>query len=523
MSCNWNLRLTMNPFVERRWCIVPLVIAVYAWTTAGTQGSQVLSKSDVMFREVWKGYEADIRPVCGDYPSPVEVSLGMAMRQLMDLDEPKQMIWTNIWLRIAWEDCRLMWNSSDYGEATRITVPRNVVWTPDLTLYDNAESKLGNDMDAYRINVYSTGRVTSLLPVVIKSMCKLNVLMFPFDTQKCNLTFGSWTYNGMELNLTTSPEIVDLSSFVVHSEWTIVSVKESVNAPIFDGVPYPQVIFTIALSRKPLFYAVNLVFPSVLIKSLAIVGFILPPESGEKVNLEITVLLSLSVFQLVVLSTMPPTSENMPIIALYFLLAMVLVALSCITTVVVLNIHFTKHHCALPRVPYLILHGCIGRAFGMRKLIAASRRRTPHSSSTTSRAKDEEAETVFSNVPMSCSTISNGVMTSSHGDGYRSHHVTPDPGQNDPLASPRSTSSGLHYSSRYPSPEVSTSNFVQLSLKVLGQLEILTSSKLSKEFKDMQVSEWRLFAVLLDRIFLCVFLVLGLILSLSVYITIAVG
>ena len=50
---------------------------------------------------------------------------------------------------------------------------------------------------------------------------------------------------------------------------------------------------------------------------MAILGFILPPESGEKVSMEITVLLSVAVFMLMVSETMPPTSETFPYIGEY--------------------------------------------------------------------------------------------------------------------------------------------------------------------------------------------------------------
>ena len=55
-------------------------------------------------------------------------------------------------------------------------------------------------------------------------------------------------------------------------------------------------------------------FPCILTSSVAALTFILPVESGEKVSLEITVLLSLAVFMLVVSESMPPSSDNFPII-----------------------------------------------------------------------------------------------------------------------------------------------------------------------------------------------------------------
>lgn len=43
-------------------------------------------------------------------------------------------------------------------------------------------------------------------------------------------------------------------------------------------------------------------------------GFLLPPESGEKVSLEVTVLLSQAVFLLVISDFLPPSADNFPII-----------------------------------------------------------------------------------------------------------------------------------------------------------------------------------------------------------------
>jgi hypothetical protein len=53
-----------------------------------------------------------------------------------------------------------------------------------------------------------------------------------------------------------------------------------------------------------------------LITAVACLGFMLPPDSDEKASLEITVLLSLAVFLLVVSETMPPSSENFPFIGM---------------------------------------------------------------------------------------------------------------------------------------------------------------------------------------------------------------
>lgn len=77
---------------------------------------------------------------------------------------------------------------------------------------------------------------------------------------------------------------------------------------------YPDVTFTINISRKPLFYVVNLIVPCVMISMMSVLEFILPCNSGEKVSLGITVLLSLTVFMLVIAENMPATSDNIPVL-----------------------------------------------------------------------------------------------------------------------------------------------------------------------------------------------------------------
>ena len=58
----------------------------------------------------------------------------------------------------------------------------------------------------------------------------------------------------------------------------------------------------------------TMMFPCMLTAGVAALGFLLPVESGEKVALEITVLLSLAVFLLLVSESLPPSSEDFPII-----------------------------------------------------------------------------------------------------------------------------------------------------------------------------------------------------------------
>src|SRR6218665_1831658 len=94
------------------------------------------------------------------------------------------------------------------------------------------------------------------------------------------------------------------------------------------------------LRRKTLFYTINLIIPCVSISALSILVFYLPSDSGEKVTLSVSILLSLIFFFLVLIEIIPSTSLVIPLLGKYLIFTMILVTVSVIVTIIVLNIHF---------------------------------------------------------------------------------------------------------------------------------------------------------------------------------------
>ena len=101
-----------------------------------------------------------------------------------------------------------------------------------------------------------------------------------------------------------------------------------------------DITFNVTMRRKTLFYTVNLIIPCVGITFLTILVFYLPSDSGEKVTLCISILVSLTVFFLLLAEIIPPTSLAVPLLGKYLLFTMILVTVSIIVTVCVLNVHF---------------------------------------------------------------------------------------------------------------------------------------------------------------------------------------
>ncbi|ESP05440.1 hypothetical protein LOTGIDRAFT_52159, partial [Lottia gigantea] len=288
---------------------------------------------------ILRGYEKSVRPV-RQANTAVLIKMGLTLTQIFDMDEKNQILVTNVWLDQEWTDEFLTWDPKDFNNITTIRIPCHKIWLPDIVLYNNAAEYTDGLMPANAM-VQSSGNIFWPVPTKMQSSCKVDVTFFPFDAQICKMKFGSWTYDGFQVDMTNRTSEVDLTNYVNNGEWQLLNVKIERNVVYYACCkePFPDVTFTITIKRRTLYYMYNVVFPCVMMSALTLLVFCLPPDSGEKIALGITVLLAFSVFMLAVAENLPETSEFVPLISIYLTIVMFLTSVSVIMTVFVLNLH----------------------------------------------------------------------------------------------------------------------------------------------------------------------------------------
>ncbi|CAG0921368.1 unnamed protein product [Notodromas monacha] len=293
-----------------------------------------------LVRDLFRGYNKLIRPV-ENMTQKVEVRFGLAFVQLINVNEKNQIMKSNVWLRLVWNDYQLRWDEADYGGIGVLRLPPDKVWKPDIVLFNNAD---GNYEVRYKSNVliFPHGEVLWVPPAIYQSSCKIDVTYFPFDQQTCLMKFGSWTFNGdqVSLQLYNDKDFVDLSDYWKSGTWDIIEVPAYLNVYNNTSPTETDITFFITIRRKTLFYTVNLILPTVLISFLCVLVFYLPAEAGEKVTLGISILLSLVVFLLLVSKILPPTSLVLPLIAKYLLFTFIMNTVSILVTVIIINWNF---------------------------------------------------------------------------------------------------------------------------------------------------------------------------------------
>ncbi|VDI07844.1 neuronal acetylcholine receptor subunit alpha-10-like [Mytilus galloprovincialis] len=298
-----------------------------------------------------KHYSSETRPVF-NASHPVVVRLGITLTQLFDVDERNQVLVLNIWLDQEWKDEKLLWDPADYNGLELLRIPCTKLWRPDIILYNSANDYTNKYMESLAM-VGHDGNVFWPPIVKFRSTCQMDITYFPFDDQICKLKMGSWLYDGFQVDVTNRSVDIDLSNYVENGEWKLIDTKAIRNVVVYPccPTPFPDVTFHIHIRRRTTYYMYNVIIPSAMLASLTLLGFWLRPDSGEKITLGLTVLLSLSVFMLLIAENTPATSFYVPLLGIYLITAMSFTSCSIIFSVLVSNIYMKGMHDPVP-LPY---------------------------------------------------------------------------------------------------------------------------------------------------------------------------
>ncbi|XP_012326057.1 5-hydroxytryptamine receptor 3A isoform X1 [Aotus nancymaae] len=261
-------------------------------------------------------YKKGVRPV-RDWRKPTTISIDVIVYAILNVDEKNQVLTTYIWYRQYWTDEFLQWNPEDFDNITKLSIPTDSIWVPDILINEFVD--VGKSPNIPYVYIQHQGEVQNYKPLQVVTACSLDIYNFPFDVQNCSLTFTSWLHTIQDINISLwrSPEKVkfDKSVFMNQGEWELLVVLPYFREFSMESSDcYAEMKFYVVIRRRPLFYVVGLLLPSIFLMVMDIVGFYLPPNSGERVSFKITLLLGYSVFLIIVSDTLPATAIGTPLI-----------------------------------------------------------------------------------------------------------------------------------------------------------------------------------------------------------------
>ncbi|XGW28247.1 hypothetical protein V3C99_008220 [Haemonchus contortus] len=310
-------------------CLVTLFLSIHS-ALLMRQGRKHHMKSDPtnILDNIMIRYDKRVRPNA-DTGNPVIIHMTIVLGILTEVRENQQVASFVISHVQRWHDPKLQWEPEKFNGLTQVVMPQNLVWVPKLFIYNSMDTKNMLTEDRYDVRVQHTGHVKINIPQFVTTLCRIDIDLFPFDTQFCAVALASplLSVEEMDVNATQPPKD---SYFSGNAEWEVINVTVRQMKFMEDGEYRAEVHYILHLNRRPIYYITVIVVPTFLISALSILGIFSPGSNdgprNEKVSLGLGSLLAMTVLLDIVAGAMPK-SNSIPLLGFYIIVVIMLCAI----------------------------------------------------------------------------------------------------------------------------------------------------------------------------------------------------
>jgi hypothetical protein len=235
-------------------------------------------------------------------PKGAQVYVQYAVNHVEALSTVDQSLSLVGWWRSYWTDSRLTWDADVWGVDMLTFVSSGEwkqVWVPDITVINADHSARSNEVTVSEVTVYASGDIFVSVPLAQKIPCDMDLTHFPFDTQICDFTIGSWSYHGYMVDVKPrivagAPSAIDITGLTELEEFAVSKIVARYYDTFYQccAEPYPVIKFSFHFVREPYPYLSGIIFPLILITNTGFLAFAVNPDAGERISLGITVMLT---------------------------------------------------------------------------------------------------------------------------------------------------------------------------------------------------------------------------------------
>ncbi|VDI04971.1 Hypothetical predicted protein [Mytilus galloprovincialis] len=288
--------------------------------TLGRLNGQTLSNVKQLYADVFANHQKEVLPKV-DEKTPLEISIGFSLFTISKFDEVDETIVILGGIICSWNDAGITWDPTSYGNKVYIILTNDKIWTPPITLA-NAVDVLGpvQGLTETTAIIFYDGNVSLPLGGVMSAKCTTDISKFPYDSQTCKFEFLVWGYSAREIVLNLASDPFSENFFIPNSNWKFTSY----NIQTFSWNGYSTLEFSMTIKRESLYYSVMVVCPTILFSLLNPLVFLLPIESGERIGLAMTILLSYAIFLNLVSAAIPASSNPMCVLLIIMIVTIVI-------------------------------------------------------------------------------------------------------------------------------------------------------------------------------------------------------
>ena len=315
------------------------IVCLFAWIN--TIWGQTLTDTKQLYTDVFANLQKEVVPNL-DQSQPLNVSVRFFLINIAKFDETQETIIIIGSAKMTWTDGGISWNPASYGNKQSIPISSKNIWTPSLILTNaiNALEPIDQATD-FNVNIFYNGTVSLSSGGVLAAKCTVDISKFPFDSQTCTLQFTIWNTFASDVMLNTvASDPVSLDFYTEHSDWSLQS--HSAKSYLWNNFSIYDVTFTI--KRHSLYYSIIVICPTMLFVALNPLVFLLPVESGERIGLSMTVLLSYAIFLTLVSDAIPASSNPMSITLIVMMITITISSIIVFMNIIILTLYYRENN-----------------------------------------------------------------------------------------------------------------------------------------------------------------------------------
>ncbi|XP_075880452.1 5-hydroxytryptamine receptor 3A-like [Nelusetta ayraudi] len=242
--------------------------------------------------------------------------------QTLSVDTKNLRLNSRLQASLIWRDLDLAWNTSEY-RYDEVVLPVNKIWTPELHVTNGIQTTMKHSSRDLLVDSNGTVRHNVIISAAVN--CEVNLFNYPFAADECPVAIQTWTNDGCGTELELgNVRMVDGS----HGDWRTVSVSWQTQSSDRNYI-------WVSLSIKFLNPFITLMLPSILIVLADIISFALPLGGGERNSFKVTLVLSFTMFLLILNNVLPGDSQCNPIIRTHFCICLIFLVASMLLSMIV--------------------------------------------------------------------------------------------------------------------------------------------------------------------------------------------
>lgn len=247
--------------------------------------------------------------------------------QTLSVDTKNLRLISRLQASLVWTDEELAWDTSVYP-FEEVILPVSKIWTPELHVTNGIVTTMKHSSRDLLLS--SNGTVKHNVIINAEIACAVNMFNYPFAADSCPVAIQAWTAEGCGTYLQLG-QLKNVNGS--QGDWKTENAFYDTRLNRDD-----RNFIMVQLRIKYLNPFITLFLPSILIVLADVISFALPLGGGERNCFKVTLVLSFTMFLVILNNELPGDGHCSPIIRTHFCICLVFLVFSMLVSMVLTGI-----------------------------------------------------------------------------------------------------------------------------------------------------------------------------------------